>query len=213
MRNRFEIDKADAASAERREVSQTAFKQWLAKHPEVPDCDAVENLFREYADWDDALTEADFEFAYGNLRGNITLQKVSPPPTDEQVKAALIEKICSLIASSNQGRDGKFDSYNLITERTKMNFWSIPELAARLEDVIRKQSMAAKPISELQTIVRSARKYVGFPQLGRTVVAPGTVHAVNLDAAYLRGLDSWDLKKLCRLYGVEQVNARLAGKE
>jgi hypothetical protein len=39
------------------------------------------------------------------------------------------------------------------------------------------------------------------------------VRAIPLDAEYLRGLDSWDLKRLVRLYGIEQVNNRLAGKE
>lgn len=129
------------------------------------------------------------------------------------VKPRLIERILQLIASSNNGRDGKFDEFNLKSERLRMASWTIPALTARLEEVVRKQTLSAKPIGELQQIVQSGRRYVGFPQLGKTIVRPGTVRAIPLDAAYLRGFDAWELKKFCRLYGTIQVNDRLAGKD
>ena len=209
----FERDKQDVAIAAQKEANITTYQAWVVKHPEFYDCEANRNMLfgtYGYMDFTDPLSESDLDFAYGNLKTHLALQHV---PTPEETKAALIDKICSLIASSNEGRDGKFDSHNLNTERTKMNFWSIQELATRLEDVMRKQSLASKPIGELQQIVQSARKYVGYPQLGKTVVPPGTVHAVNLNAAYLQSLDAYALKRLCRLYGIEQVNNRLAGKE
>lgn len=209
----FEQDKLAAENAAQREQNVATYKAWLVKHPELVDCIANQKMFEEYLDWEDEFTAADLDFALGNLSSRLRLatQRV---PTLEETKAALIDKICSLIASSDgTGRDGKFSTFQLSTERTKMTFWTVPQLAARLEEVIRKQDLNSKPIGELQQIVQSGRRYVGYPQLGQSIVRPGTVRAVPLDAAYLRGLDAWELKKFCRLYGVEQINNRLAGKD
>jgi hypothetical protein len=77
--NRFQLDKIDAARAQQYEASLTAFKSWLRKNPQVPDCIAVQNLFEEYADFDDGLTETDFDFAYSNLQDRISKQRVPSP--------------------------------------------------------------------------------------------------------------------------------------
>jgi hypothetical protein len=134
-------------------------------------------------------------------------------PTTEETKAALIDKIANLIASTNGGRDGKYDQHQLKTERGKMAHWSVQQLTDRLDEVVRRQTLAAKPIAELHKIVEAGRKYQGYPTLGKTKVPPGKVRAVAVDAAYLKSLDPWELKKLVRLYGIDQVNDRLAGKD
>lgn len=208
----FKEDKLAADSAVQREANLATYRNWLPKHPEVKDCIANLKMFQEYLDWSDEFTEADLEFALGNMTSRLQLA-IQRVPTPEETKAALIDKICSLIASANGGRDGKFDSFNLDSERGKMAHWTIPQLTQRLEEIVRKQTLAVKPIGELQKIVVEGRKYVGYPALGKTVVPPGKVRAVPQDAAYLRALDPWELKKLVRLYGLEQVNNRLAGKD
>jgi hypothetical protein len=208
----FELNKQAEARAVQVAVKTDALKRWLAeKHPEIPLNTATLNAFTD--DMGDAFLTAsdeDFEFALRTMKTGITPQRV---PTPEETKAGLIENICSLIASSDgTGRDGKFSTYSLQTERSKMSHWSVPQLTERLSEVVRKQELSKKSAVELHQIVESGRKYVGYPALGKTIVPPGKVRAVPLDAAYLKSLDLWDLKRLCRLYGVEQINDRLAGR-
>jgi len=213
MKNRFEIDQAEAASTQRREASLASFREFLKKHPEIPcaedgaPAESVQRLFEEYADFDDSLTESDFEFAYSNLKGNISLRRI---PTEAETKADLINRIMELLQGTNNAH-WTID-HNIKSERTKMSFWSVEQLTARLDEVVRAQTLNAKPIGELKAIAASERQYVGFPTLGKAIVRPGTVRAVPLDAEYLRGLDSWELKKFVRLYGIDQVNDRLAGR-
>ena len=211
--SRFEQDRQQESRDARIAAQTEAFKKWLAdKHPEIYFCTAFFNELKEYMQGSFFTAgDEDFEYAVQNIDTKGVRQHV---PTPEETKAALIDKICSLLTSADgTGRDGKFDSHSLNAERTKMNFWTVPQLTTRLEEVIRKQQLSKAPIGELQKIVQSGRRYEGYPQLGQSIVRPGTVHAVALDAEYLRDLDSWDLKRLCRLYGISQVNDRLAGKK
>jgi hypothetical protein len=210
----FKEDQAVALAAAQREANLVTYKNWLtAEHPEVFDCIANLKMFQEYLDWEDEFKEADLNFALGNLKGRLANQKV---PTPEQTKSDLIDTICSLIASTNGGRDGKYDEFNLKSEKIRMSHWTISQLTNRLEEIMRKQILAVKSASELKQIVAEARadtrKYPGFPTLGKTIVRPGTVRAVPLDAAYIKALDSFELKRFVRLYSAEQVNDRLAGR-
>ena len=213
MTSRFEQDR-QAEAREARIIAQTdALRSWLEeKHPDIWFGEAVRLAFME--DMGNSFltaTEEDFEYSLRTTRTNFSRQHV---PTPEEVKTELIDKICSMIASSDgTGRDGKFSAFSLSTERTKMAHWSIEQLTQRLEEVVRKQTLSAKPITELHQIVKSGRKYQGYPTLGKTFVRPGTVRAVPLDAEYLKRLDPWELKRFVRLYGLEQVNDRLAGRD
>ena len=213
MTSRFESDQQKEARAALLTEKTDAFKRWLAeKHPEVHFGIGFFNEVKDYMQ-DSFLTagDEDFEYAIQHIDTRYVRQHV---PTESETKEELIDKICGLIASNDgTGRDGKFSTFSLATERKKMAHWTIQQLTQRLEEVVRKQTLAAKPITELHQIVESGRKYQGYPTLGKSVVRPGTVRAVPLDSTYLRGLDAWELKKLCRLYGVEQVNNRLAGKD
>jgi hypothetical protein len=152
--------------------------------------------------------DEDFEYAVQNIDTKGVRQHV---PTAEETKAELIDKICSLITSKDNGRDGKFDEFNLTSERLRMKHWDIPALTARLDEVVRKQTLSKAPMGELQQLVQAARPYVGYPTLPKQIVPRGEIRAIPLDSAYIRGLDSWDIKRLVRLYG-PQVNDRLAGK-
>ena len=211
MKSNFEQDReTDARNA--LVASQTeAFKHFLeAKHPDIRFGIALLKATQEYMQ-DVFLTASDddFEYALQSIDLSYTKQRVQTP---DEVKTALIDKICGLIASSNGGRDGKHGEFSLNTERAKMVHWSVEALTDRLNEVVRKQQLNAQPIGELKRIVVEARRYTGYPQLAKTVVRPGTVRAVALDAAYLRGLDGWELKKYTRLYGMDQINARLRGE-
>jgi hypothetical protein len=211
MSSRFEQDK-ETEARESLIASQTeAFQRFVeTKHPEIHFCTALLNEIKAYM-LNQFLTgdDADWEYAINMVDTRGVRQYV---PTPDEVKASLIDEISSLIASANDGRDGKYDAHTLKQERAKMQHWTLPQLTQRLEEVQRRQVLSTKTATELRQIVQSAHKYTGYPKLGTSVVRPGTVRAVVLDAAYLRGLDVWELKKYCRLYGEAQVNARLRGE-
>jgi hypothetical protein len=98
--------------------------------------------------------------------------------------------------------------FTLNNLRTRLALRKIPTPAQR------KAALMQKPVGELVAMVKAARpSYVGFPQLAKSVVKQGTVVAVPLDSQYLQKLDAWELKKYLKIYGSEQINNRLAGKE
>lgn len=208
--SRFSQDKAlEARNAQT--ASQTeAFKNFLErKRPEIHLSIALMREVHEYmADSFLTATDEDFEYALQNIDTRYVRQHV---PTPEETKAALIAKIMDLLEATNNKHWQV--PHNVQTERTKMQFWSLEQLTARLDEVSRAQTINAMSPLERRQIVESGRRYVGYPQLGKTIVRPGTVRAVPLDATYLRGLDAWELKKFFRLYGTTQVNDRLADRD
>jgi hypothetical protein len=213
MSSRFQEDRADEARAARLAAQTEAFKQWLgAKHSEIRFCEA---LFREVKEYmrDSFLVAGpeDFQYTVDNIDTRGVKQHV---PTEEETRTDLTDRICGLLRNPNGGTaGGKYSDFDIKSFRTKGTFMSVADLQQRLEEIVRKQTISAMTPAERREIVQSARKYVGYPQLGKTIVRHGTVRAVPLDAAYLHGLDAWELKKFCRLYGAEQVNARLVGKD
>jgi hypothetical protein len=222
MSSRFEQGRLADARAAQVAAQTDALKTWLdKKHPEIPNTDSSVKAFLD--DMGDAFlraTEEDFEYSLRTMETNITTQRVS---TEAEIKQELIQRILELIASKNGGRDGKYSalkvnggSSELDMERTKISHWSIPQLTERLEEIVRKQTLAPKPVGELKRFVANAhadtRKYPGFPTLGKTIVRPGTVRAIALDANYIKGLDTYELRRIIRIYSAEQINARLAGR-
>ncbi|MGC1492178.1 MAG: hypothetical protein WA798_12470 [Candidatus Acidiferrum sp.] len=206
----YEQDKVAVENAAQYQSNLETYNRWLEKHPDINPCIANQKAFEEYLDWADEVTPADLDFALGNMLDRLQLatQRV---PTPEETKAALIDKIIERLQTTNN-KHWQIP-HNVQIERAKMQFWSLEQLTARLEEIVRAQTLNALSPEERQKIVVEGRRYTGYPQLSKTVVRPGTVRAVPQDAAYLRSLDPFDLKRLCRLYGVEQVNARLAGRD
>jgi len=88
---------------------------------------------------------------------------------------------------------------------------------ARYEELKLKQQMARKSAPELRADIAAIRKsenrdnpFPGWPRLPKQIVRPGTVRAIPLDAAYIKNLDAFSLKRLMAVYG-PWVNARLNG--
>lgn len=210
MTTQFKQDRIAAENAAQYEKNLATYKAWIGRHMDVVDCMANQKEFKEYLDWADEFTPADLDFALGNMLNRVQLatQRI---PTPEETKAALIEKIIERLQTTNNKHWQA--PHNVQIERAKMQFWSLEQLTARLDEIVRAQTLNALSPEERQKIVVEGRRYTGYPQLSKTVVRPGTVRAVPQDAAYLRSLDPFDLKRLCRLYGAEQVNARLAGRD
>jgi len=55
-------------------------------------------------------------------------------------------------------------------------------------------------------------KYVGWPRMLKTVVPRGEIFSRDFNAAYIKSLDAFELKRLIAVYGLEQVNDRIAGR-
>jgi hypothetical protein len=207
MATKFELDKQAAANAAQVDANQTLFTQWLGKHPEVPDCTAVRNLFQEYMDFTDPLSVADFDFAYGNLESSLRKQRVA---TEAEIKQELIGKICELIASKNGGRDGKFSTIGnaaspseLERERKRISFWTVEALTKRLEEVVRAQRLSKFSAGELREHLSQHR---AAQQPGRVVLP------TEYTRERIHAMSSHEIKKLIRDWTVTVVNDRLFGR-
>jgi len=216
--SQYQKDRAAFEASEQREKNLALFRKWLTeKHPEIKLNTAVENLFRDYMDFDgDSLTVEDFEFALGNLESMIYGREHIPTP--EETKATLITKIVELTSKDGVSRGTTFKlavsgGRTLQWSVPLLATWTVPQLTELLDEIVRKRTLVTQSSSELQQIVESARPNYGYPTLPKQIVRPGTVRAVDLNAEFIRRSNVYDLKKLIRLYGGQQVNARLAGKD
>lgn len=84
-------------------------------------------------------------------------------------------------------------------------------LRARLVDLQTKAHMAGQSMQQLKQVVADARPVPGLPALPalpKQLFENG--QTVTVDARYLRGLDAYSLKRLCRIYSTDAVNQRLA---
>jgi hypothetical protein len=207
MTTTFKEDKKAAADAALIQQSTAVYRKWLAtKHPKIRDCEAVVLAFQRYMDFTDPLNEDDFEFALGNNPSIREYGKQHVPTKNE-----LVEDICELLrAPDPSGRGGRYSSFNVESVRAKMQSWSLTQLQARKDEIIRAQALNEKPLSELKTMVHDAQPQFGFPKLPRSFV--DGMKAVPIDAAFLKRLPSWELKKYVRIYGEFAINVRLAGE-
>lgn len=217
MKNRFEADKAAEYSAAQRARNLATYKNWLGKHPEIKDCIANQKEFEEYLDWSDEFTEADLDFAFGNMssRSQLAKQRI---PSEAEIREELIDNILDLLTSKNDGRDGLFSKANLRSEKIRMASWTTAKLQARLSEILSKQAQAKLSVPELKEIVRASqpqRRLDGYPNLPDFIVMPGNVQATKCDAAFLLRLAKQDLfeyRRLVSRFGTDQINERQQGK-
>ncbi len=124
----------------------------------------------------------------------------------ETVKAELIDKIASHL-------DEMTDAEGVVKHRRKlMAFWTLEKLRQELSRIESVHNLQGKSTTELRQIVRQGRSVTGYPALPTTIVRPGTIKPVPLDAAYIKRVDRDSLKKLIRIYSADAVNARLRGE-
>jgi hypothetical protein len=213
--SRFEQSRREDAYQAQFAAQTEVFKRWFEeKHPEIKYGQAVLNVFLD--DMGDAFltaTEDDFQYCLDTTTVGFSRRRV---PTETEIKQDLIQEILDLLRSPDgTGREGKYSNFDLKQVEINMmrgNDWTVEKLTARRNEIISKQEMSKHPIEEVVKVLQNARQYTGYPQLPKTIVRPGTVRAVTLDAPYLKALDVWELKRLNRLYGIDQVNDRLAGR-
>ena len=193
--------------------STEVFYRWLGKHLEIPNTEATLKAFKRYTDFSDPLVESDFEFAWGNMKGSakfdVTTRRVPPP---SEVHAQLVEDICDLLRNPDpSGKGGRYSQFNIESVRAKMQSWTVAQLQARKDEIIRMQALNERPVSELKQMVRDAQQpQFEFPRLPRTFMEG--MKLVPIDALFLRRLPTWELKKYVRIYGERAVNVRLVGE-
>ena len=124
--------------------------------------------------------------------------------SEGNVREQLIEQILGLLAAKGKAHD----TFSLNQERTRLGTFAIPALRQRLSDLQRAAHMAGQSVQQLKQIVADARPVPGFPALPRQLFENGAT--VDVNARYLRGLDAYSLKRLCRIYSTDAVNQRLA---
>ena len=91
-----------------------------------------------------------------------------------------------------------------------MKSWTLDALRTRLNEIKVKQKMSSTPVSVLKQMVADARPAPGYPMLPKQLFENGRTVTVN--ALYLKALDPYSLKRICRIYSTEAVNQRLAEK-
>src|SRR5260221_4908604 len=174
MTTTFKEDKKAAADAALIQQNEAVYHKWLAtKHPEIRDTDGLLKQFKDkfQESFTEPLNEDDFEFALGNMPSTVVYNKQHVP-----TKAELIEDICELLrAPDPSGRGGRYSSFNIKSVRSKMQSWSLEQLKARKDEIVRAQALNKKPLSELKQMVHEAQPQFGYPKLPRTFIDGMTV--------------------------------------
>jgi hypothetical protein len=139
--------------------SARGLEQIFSAYPTLVRCDANKKLIQEYCRefmGDEVAVSLDTFRNFLDLNPGAWKSLVHRDV--EVTKQQIIEDILTLLASKNQGRDGRFDSFNLRSEAKRMESWSVDALRARLAEIRSKQSLASKSTSELKQIVSDARR-------------------------------------------------------
>jgi hypothetical protein len=177
------------------------------KYLRVLPCDANDKRISEICDrWlygnEDILHDLKiFEAAIdANPSEFNSLAKQPEAKTCEQLTDSIIELLAT--------RGKAHDEFSLRSERTRLSTFSIPMLRSRLADLQRGANLAGQSVQQLKQLVSDARPVPGFPTLPKQLYDNG--QTVSVDARYLKALDTYSLKRFCRIYSTEAVNQRLA---
>jgi hypothetical protein len=188
------------------------------KFPMFPPNDANDKAIIEIiARWigSDVIPTADlFMSAYEENPADVINRMIVSP--ESKTRARLIEEICDLLrAPDPSGRGGRYSSFNIDSVRIKMDSWSLPQLQARKDEIVRTQILNKKPLTELKEMVheahRDTRRFRGYPNLPATIVPRGQVQAVRCDSAYLLNLariDFHEYRRMVDKFGSDQITAR-----
>jgi hypothetical protein len=193
----FERNKRADRRAAQEQVAMQAWERFVAKHPQY-DGEAFLRVVQEEMG-DSFLTagDEDFLYAFQTTRTHISPHRL---PTQVEAKQDLIEEILSLLAAHSRR-----DEFMLKSEESRMKHMTLGALQLRLAELKYKIGAVSTPVSTLKAFVADARadtrKYPGFPTLEK-----------NIDAAHIKNLSTFELKKLIRVHSVQQVNDRLSGR-
>jgi hypothetical protein len=198
MSSRFEQNKRADRRAAQTQAAMESWRRFVAKYPQY-DGEAFFRVIQEEMG-DSFLTagDEDFLYAFQTTRTHISPHRL---PTPSEAKQDLISEILSLLSAHSRR-----DEFMLKSEESRMKHMSEGALQARLAELKYKIGAVSTPVSNLKAFVAESRadnrRHPGFPDLDKSV-----------DAAHIKNLSTFELKKLIRMYSVQQVNARLRGDE
>jgi hypothetical protein len=205
-KNLEQQQKAEAAAKlenSKRVTRAYVYRKW----PTVLPCDANDRRITDIIDrWtgnnpDVLHTPQIFEEAIAENPAELdSLAHQSEYVTRRQLTDSIIE----ILRAKGKGHD----EFTLKSERTRLKTFTIEALRSRLADLQSKAHMATQSMETLKQIVVDARPNTGFAALPRQLFENGQTVTVN--AAYIRALDTFSLKRMCRVYSTEAVNQRLA---
>ena len=180
-------------------------------------CAANDAIIAEHLG-DDHLTAPDFKFAVENSPGFrdslswTTESQVRKRNADTLArdKRILVDEIRELLKNAR-------DEFSLDQEIRRLSLpgVTIADLKRRKEEIERKQHFASMSHEELRKTVRRPPP-PGFPMFPKTLVLPGSVTPTVIDRAFLIQLakaDVLEFKRLKKLYGDQQLDDRLNGRD
>ncbi len=193
--------KVEKEVAERNAFEADQWQRILVRFPQIKDIEANYMICRE-ACYPQDLTLDSIELLVTNDESFVKQLALGTP---EAIKQDLITKIVGLMDPA----EGPYAAKN---RAKSLSFLSLERLRGELRNAEARVKLREKTPEELRQIIRQSKPVPGYPALPRKIVPPGSVKAVDLDRAYLLRLDAESLRKICRIYSNEAVNARLAGE-
>jgi len=163
---------------------------------------ALETILR-WVDYDDKVLPSKAIFDQAIFENPEQLKVFVRRPL-EKIKQQLIEEILALLKAKGKNHD----EFSLRQEGHRLALMSVPDLRTRLATLEANAKMAETPISEHRKTLQAAsaeyaRATYGYPAL------PDEYTPERLKS---RSFPSSELKKLLRLYGNDQLLARLNGQ-
>ncbi len=198
MTSNFERNKRADRRAAQEQVAMQAWERFVAKHPQYDGEAFLRVVQEEMGDSFLTARDEDFLYAFETTRTHLSPHRI---PSPVEAKQDLISEILSLLSEHSRR-----DEFMLKSEESRMKHMSVGALQARLAELKYKIGAVSTPVSNLKAFVTESRadnrRHPGFPDLDKSV-----------DAAHLKNLSTFELKKLIRMYSVQQVNARLRGDQ
>ena len=153
--------------------------------------------------------------------GALSLEKIEylirHKPQGFNVDATTREEIIAELAQ--ELRDGcnirTLSDYDWKQKVLRMGTWSLRQLREERRSMrLRRELTSTQAARNYLTEARAVEdtKYPGWPRMLKTVVPRGEIFSRDFNAAYIKSLDAFELKRLIAVYGSEQVNDRLAGR-
>jgi hypothetical protein len=125
--------------------------------------------------------------------------------TLDEAKEQVIEEYLQIL--SHKSRQ---DRYSLESERRRLVHLSLPEVRQKLAEIKLRQQMSTQSVGALKQVLADSKPTYGYPQFPQEVYQDGKL--IVLDANTIGRMHSSEITRLIRIYGLQQVNARLAGK-
>lgn len=181
----------------------------FAKFPTIVQCDAsaraVLDIIAQFVGRDSSVLPSLDLFLSALDENPSAMQDIATRPV-EVSKLQVVEDYLNLLnAHSRQN----FQSLKL--EKSKMVNLTLQECRERLNSLRLRQDMAAKySTGELHKVLQDSQTPTAYPALPKVMFNSATGKYDQINAAFLRQTDY--LKKYVRIYGIEQVNRRLAGQ-